>query len=136
MLLEILPPIGQSLIFVFLISIIREPYRQRSMAIMLALAGGVYINNAYQLMPEIFALVIAIFSLLGLKNYKFIGIGWLLHSAYDWIHYTNGFPMINHAPGSAFGCAIFDIGIAVYFFFNAPNLLSIIKSKIFQTTKL
>lgn len=135
MLADILPPIGQSLIFVFLISIIREPYRQRLMAIMLALAGGVYMNNAYQLMPGIFALVMACFSFLGLNNYKFIGIGWLLHSAYDWVHYSNGFPMINDVPGSAFGCAIFDIGIAIYFFFNAPNLFSIFKSKLFQTEK-
>lgn len=124
MLTSILFPILQSVVFITLIALIREPHRQWSMAILLAVAGGVYLNNEYQLFPAIFALVIGIFSFLGLKNYQFIGIGWLLHSVYDWVHYFNGFPMLNNTPGTAFGCAIFDIGIAVYFLLGAPTLFS------------
>ena len=73
------------------------------------------------------------FSFLGFKSYKFIGVGWIIHTIYDWIHYKNGFPLINGVPGTAFGCAVFDIGIAIYFLFDAPNLFSKTKSLLVKT---
>lgn len=57
----------------------------------------------------------------GLRSYPFIGIGWLLHSAWDLAHHLWGNPLWPFMPTSSWGCMLFDALIAVWFVAGAPS---------------
>ena len=52
----------------------------------------------------------------GLHSYRFIGIGWLLHTGWDVVHHLNGNPIIPFVPNSSLECAICDPVIALWCF--------------------
>ncbi len=118
---DIFSSIIGGVIFIAFISLIKEPYRQKIMVIMLGVAGGVYVNNGLGIgMPT--ALAIGFFAYKGLNSYKFIALGWLAHTAVDIVHHLKGYPLMHNDALSSFGCAIFDVIIAVWFFLNAPSI--------------
>ena len=49
----------------------------------------------------------------GLDSWTFIGIGWLLHTAWDIVHHIEGNPIIPFLHTSSLGCAICDPVIAL-----------------------
>jgi len=59
----------------------------------------------------------------GLRSYRFIGVGWLMHACWDIAHHLWGNPIWPFMPSSAFGCMIFDAMIAPWFLVGAPSLL-------------
>src|SRR5271154_3655568 len=68
-----------------------------------------------------FCTVVAICAYNGLRSYRFIGIGWLLHTAWDILHHLYGHPIIPFLPTSSFGCAVCDPVIALWCFAGAPS---------------
>ena len=52
----------------------------------------------------------------GLDSWTYIGIGWLLHTAWDIVHHLNGHPIVPFDGGSSMGCAICDPVIALWRF--------------------
>src|SRR5262249_35086219 len=60
------------------------------------------------------------------RSYRFIGIGWLLHTGWDILHHLYGNPLLPFDPTSSLGCAICDPVIAAWCFAGAPSLLEII----------
>ncbi|MGW2319158.1 DUF6010 family protein [Streptomyces sp. NPDC001233] len=50
----------------------------------------------------------------GLDSWAWIGVGWLLHTAWDVVHHLKGHPIIPFAHDSSFGCALCDPVIAVW----------------------
>ncbi|HYX81526.1 MAG TPA: DUF6010 family protein, partial [Gemmatimonadales bacterium] len=58
---------------------------------------------------------------LGLRSYRFIGVGWLVHSCWDIVHHVWGNPIWPFMPTSSFGCTVFDAGIALWFVAGAPS---------------
>ncbi|WP_244184035.1 DUF6010 family protein [Streptomyces cellostaticus] len=50
----------------------------------------------------------------GLDSWAWIGVGWLLHTAWDVVHHLNGHPIVPFAHDSSFGCALCDPVIAVW----------------------
>lgn len=103
-------------------SLIREPARQRLMAIVLAGAGGVYFNGGLGVYEYPLSLAILACAYLGLRYYPAIGVGWLLHTASDVLHHAIGQPIISFVPTSSAECAVCDAVMAVWFFLRAPSV--------------
>ncbi len=118
---DILSSLLGGVIFITLVSFIKEPYRQKTMVIMLGVAGGVYVNNSLGLGMPI-AILLGYFAYQGLNSYKFIAFGWLIHTVADIFHHIKGYPMIHNDALSSFGCAIFDVIIAIWFLVDAPSI--------------
>jgi hypothetical protein len=75
----------------------------------------------------VFCAVVTFCAYKGLQSYRFIGIGWLLHSAWDVLHHLYGNPIVPFAPASSAGCAITDAIIAMWFFADAPSVFELVQ---------
>jgi hypothetical protein len=62
----------------------------------------------------------------GLTSYRAIGVGWLMHAAWDALHHLYGNSIWPFMPTSSFGCMLFDSAIAVWFLAGAPSVLSLL----------
>lgn len=128
-------PVVIALVFISLVSLIKEPARQKIMAIMVAGAGAAYLSGGgFGALELAFCAVLAACAYLGLRTYSFIGMGWLLHTAWDILHHLHGNPLLPFDPTSALGCAICDPVIAAWCFVGAPSLWEIRRRKDVQQT--
>ncbi|WP_257459949.1 DUF6010 family protein [Archangium lipolyticum] len=118
------PAIG-AVIFVLLMSLVREPARQRINAFLAAGATGVYLSGGFGPWELLFPVLALPVAYLGLRSYRFIGIAWLLHSCWDVAHHLWGNPIWPFMPTSSYGCLIFDALIASWFLAGAPSLLAL-----------
>jgi hypothetical protein len=101
--------------YVCLMSLIREPHRRRFNAIMVAGAGAAYLSGGGAGMWEFAFVAVATYcAYRGLESWTFIGIAWLLHTAWDVLHHLSGDPIIPFAEHSSLGCAICDPVIALW----------------------
>ena len=123
--LQLLAPVGIGLAYITLSSLIKEPARQTFSAIVVAGAGSAYFAGGFGPWELAFSTVLLWVAFKGLKHYYFIGIGWLLHSAWDVAHHLYGNPIIPFAPTSSFGCAICDPVLAIWFFMGAPSVFDL-----------
>lgn len=112
-------------VFILVFSQVREPYRQKINALIIAGAGAIYWSGGFGVLEFPFALPMFYCAYRGLTDYRFIGIGWLLHTAWDLAHHFYGNPIVPFAPDSSMGCAICDPILALWFFRGAPTLFSI-----------
>jgi uncharacterized protein DUF6010 len=116
------PAVG-AIVFVAIMSLVAEPTRRTLNAIILAGASGVYLSGGFGPWELIFPLIALPVAFLGLRSYRFIGIGWLIHAGWDIVHHLWGNPIWPFMPSSAFGCMIFDAMIAPWFLLGAPSFL-------------
>src|SRR6185295_1762049 len=117
-------PAVAALVFVLIMSMVKEPGRQTLNAILMAGAGGVYVSGGgfgpWEMIYAAASIPIAYFAL---SSYRVIGIVWLLHSAWDLVHHLYGNPIWPFMPTSSFGCRIFDAVLAVWMFAGAPAVV-------------
>ena len=118
------PAIG-ALIFVVLMSLVTEPTRRTSNAIIVAGAGGVYMSGGFGVWELLYAAIATPVAFIGLRSYRFIALAWLMHSGWDIAHHLWGNPIWPFMPTSSFGCMIFDALIAVWFVAGAPSIFAI-----------
>ncbi len=116
------PAVG-AVVFVLVMSFVREPVRQRFNAIFVAGAGGVYLSGGLGPWELLYPAIATPVAYLGLRSYRFIGIAWLMHSGWDLVHHLWGNPIWPFMPTSSFGCLIFDALIAVWFLAGAPTIV-------------
>jgi Family of unknown function (DUF6010) len=121
--MDCLGPALAAIVFVLLMSLVREPARLKLNVIIVAGAGGVYLSGGLGPWELLYPGMTAPVVYLSLRSHRFIGLGWLLHSAWDLVHHFYGNPIWPFMPTSSFGCMIFDSLIAVWFFAGAPSLL-------------
>jgi Family of unknown function (DUF6010) len=122
---EVITPIAVALVFITLMSLVKEPMRRSLMAIIVAGAGATYISGGAMGVWEFpFTTVMAVFSYRGLASYRFTGFAWLLHTAWDVAHHATGHPIIPFYATSSLGCAICDPVIALWCFAGAPPVIS------------
>jgi hypothetical protein len=115
--IEVLAPIVIGVLYVLLNSLIREPHRRKFNAVMVGGAGAAYLSGgALGPWEVVFCAVLAYVAFRGLDSWTFIGVGWLLHTAWDVVHHLKGQPILPFAHGSSFGCAICDPVIAIWCF--------------------
>ncbi len=65
----------------------------------------------------------------GLRSYRFIGVGWLLHTGWDVMHYLYGNPIVPFVTESSLGCAICDPVIALWCFAGAPFVYGLLRGQ-------
>lgn len=126
-LLEIVSPIVVGAAYVTLCSALAEPHRRHFNAIMIAGAGAAYLNGGFGPWEFAFTAIVTYLAYRGLDSYRFIAIGWLLHSGWDVVHDLYGNPIIPFAPTSSLGCAICDPVIALWCCAGAPSILDLVR---------
>jgi len=123
-------PVVIALVFILVASLIKEPARQKIMALMIAGAGAAYLSGGgFGLWEMAFCVVVSVFAYYGLRSYQFIGIGWMLHTVWDILHHLYGNPLLPFDLTSSLGCAICDPVIAVWCFAGAPSLWAVLRRK-------
>lgn len=115
--MQYVAPIGVGLLYALLMSLIREPHRRRFNAIMVAGAGAAYLSGGGMGGWEFpFTVLVTYVAYRGLESWTFIGVAWLLHTAWDIVHHIKGNPIIPFLHTSSLGCAICDPVIALWCF--------------------
>ena len=122
---DALGPVLGAVAFVVILSLVREPARQRFNAIFVAGAGAAYLNGGLGLWEFPFIAVATAAAYRGLDSYRWIGIAWLLHAAWDVVHHLYGNPIWPWQPLSSFGCAVLDSLIALWFLAGAPSVFAL-----------
>jgi hypothetical protein len=124
-------PVLIALVVISIFSFVKEPYRQKINALGIAAAGAVYWSGGFGVWEFPFGPLMLFVAYRGLSNYKFIALGWLLHTCWDILHHLYGHPIIVFAPSSSQGCAICDSVLAIWFYMGATPVF-----KIFQKNKV
>src|ERR1700704_3996468 len=102
--LDTIIPVLAAIIFIIGSSAIKEPNRRNFMAIMIGGAGAAYLSGGGLGKWEfVFTAVVTFCAYKGLHSYRFIGIGWILHTIWDLIHDFYGNPIIPLLPTSSLG---------------------------------
>ena len=123
-------PVIVAMVFILLVSLIKEPARQKIMAITIAGAGAAYLSGGgFGLWEMAFCVVVAVCAYQGLRSYRFIGIGWLLHAGWDILHHLYGNPLLPFDLTSSLGCAICDPVIALWCFAGALSMWEVMRGK-------
>lgn len=115
-------PIVVGFILIGLISLLREPARQKFSAVFVAGAGAAYFGGGFGLWEMAFCAVVTLLAYRGLADYRAIGVAWFLHSGWDLAHDLYGNPILPFAPASSFGCMVCDPTLALWYLLGAPDL--------------
>jgi hypothetical protein len=99
------PSLG-ALLFVAVMSLVAEPTRRTLNAIILAGANSVYLSGGFGLWELTYPVIGAAIAFRGLRSYRLIAVGWLVHACWDLAHHLWGNPIWPFMPSSAFGCAV------------------------------
>jgi Family of unknown function (DUF6010) len=126
------PAIG-GVLFVLVMSRVNENVRRPLNAILAAGACGVYLNGGFGGWELLYPVLSTPIVYLGLRSYRFIGLAWLMHAAWDLPHHLWGNPIWPFMPTSSFGCVIFDTLIAIWFLAGAPSLNTVRTSRLPRT---
>jgi uncharacterized protein DUF6010 len=92
-------------------------------------AGAAYLSGGFGVWEFVFTAIVTFCAFKGLQSYRYIGIGWLLHTGWDVMHHFYGNPIVPFAPLSSAGCAITDLLIAIWFFAAAPSVFDFLCSR-------
>ncbi len=113
---DVVAPVIAAGVFILLAGLIVEPARRRFMAVFVGGAGAAYLNGGFGPLEFAYILAATYVAYRGLESYRFIGLAWLMHTAWDVAHHLHGRPIWHEVPSSSFGCAIMDALLALWFF--------------------
>jgi len=119
---DIIGPVVGALLFVLGVSAVPEPARRSVNAFLAAGATGVYISGGFGAWELLFAALALPLAYLGMKSYRYIGVVWLMHSAWDLPHHLWNHPIWPFQSTSSFGCLVFDALIAIWLLRGAPSV--------------
>ena len=122
------PAIG-AVVFVLVMSLVKEPARRTFNTIFVAGAGSVYLSGGFGPWELLYPAITMPVVYRGLRSYRFIGLAWLMHSSWDIAHHLWGNPIWPFMPTSSFGCMIFDSLIAIWFLAGAPSIFAFASQK-------
>lgn len=112
-----------AVVFIVVVSQVREPTRRRYMAIFVAGAGSAYLGGGLGVWEFPYVALASYVAYRGLDSYRFIGLAWLMHTGWDVVHHLYGDPIVPFDPTSSAGCAVTDAILALWFFAGAPTLI-------------
>jgi hypothetical protein len=121
-LLQMVSPAIVAFVFIAVCSLIKEPHRREFSAIFVAGAGAAYLGGGLGPWEFAFCALITFMAYRGLRNYRWLGMAWLLHSGWDVVHHLYGNPIVPFVPTSSAGCAICDPIIASWYLLGAPSI--------------
>ncbi|QJD94940.1 hypothetical protein HH214_03115 [Mucilaginibacter robiniae] len=113
-----------ALVAITLLSLFREPERQKFNALLIAGASATYLSGGLGVWEFTFCATMTALAYFGFRHYYFIGTGWLLHVGWDVMHHLYGSPIIPFLPTSSAGCAVCDSLLALWFFCKAPSVFT------------
>jgi hypothetical protein len=116
---NVIAPIAVSGAFIAIMSMLREPDRQKVSALLIAGAGAVYFGAGFGWSEVAFCALLTWLAFRGLQDYRFVGTAWVLHIIWDVLHHLYGRSILPFLPLSSAGCAICDTGIAIWYFLGA-----------------
>jgi hypothetical protein len=119
------PPL-QALLFVLIMSLVREPARLELNAVFVAGATGVYLSGGFGPWELLYPALALPVLYRALRSHRFIGVAWLMHAGWDLAHHLYGNPIWPFMPTSSFLCLVFDALIAVWFLAGAPSVLGLV----------
>jgi hypothetical protein len=126
-------PAISAVLFVLVMSQVKEHVRRPLNAIFAAGACGVYLSGGFGPWELLYPALSTPIVYLGLRSYRFIGLAWLMHAAWDLPHHLWGNPIWPFMPTSSFGCMIFDTSIAIWFLVGAPSLNTVRTPRLLRT---
>lgn len=126
---DLIAPVIVALVYICACSFFKEPNRRHFNAIMIAGAGAAYLNGGFGIWEFAFTAVVTYLAYGGLRSYRFIGVGWLLHTGWDVMHHLYGNPIVPFSPTSSLGCAICDPVIALWCFAGGPSAFDSIRHR-------
>ena len=119
----LLSPILVALVWILLFSFLQQPARQKLSAIMMAGAGEAYLWGGFGLWEFAACSIFTLLAYKGLADYRWIGIGWFLHTCWDVLHHLYGHSIVPFSASSSAGCAICDSVLAIWYFFGAHSFI-------------
>lgn len=120
---DIFGAIGIALVFITLMSLLEVGARRRFNAVFVAGAGAAYLGSGLGPWELLLPVVVTALAYRGLSSFRAIGVAWLLHALWDWLHHMLGAPILPFAANSSFGCAVCDAILAAWFLCDAPPVL-------------
>jgi hypothetical protein len=120
--IDVIAPVAAAALFVLVMSRVPEPDRRTFNAIFAAGAIAAYLGGGFGAWELLYPIAATPIVYRGLRSHRAIGIAWLMHAAWDLAHHLWGNPIWPFAPGSSFGCLIFDSAIALWFLAGAPTV--------------
>jgi hypothetical protein len=118
--MDVLGPAIGACVFVLIMSPVREPARRTLNAVIVAGASGVYLSGGFGVAELVYPIVVTPVVYRAIRSYRYIGLAWLMHAAWDLLHHFWGNPIWPFMRTSSFGCFVFDSLIAVWFLTGAP----------------
>ena len=125
--LHSLPPVFVAIAFIAAVSLLREPKRRQFSALVIAGAGATYFGAGFGFWEVAFCALMTWLAFSALDDYRYAGVGWLLHVGWDVLHHLRGHPILPFLPLSSAGCAICDSVIAIWYFLGAPSFYGAIR---------
>jgi uncharacterized protein DUF6010 len=121
--MTIVAPLLIGLLYVLLNSLVPERHRRPLNAIMVAGAGGAYLSGGgFGAWEFVFCAAVTYCAYRGLTSWTFIGVAWLLHTAWDVAQHLHGNSIIPFVEHASLGCAICDPVIAVWCLAGGPSV--------------
>lgn len=127
--LHIVGALGVAAVWIAAFSLLREPMRQKLSVIMLAGAGAAYLSGGLGGWEIAACVVFTAVAYKGLDDYRFIGLGWIMHTCWDLVHHFRGHAILPFTPDSSAGCAICDVLLAAWYFLGARSIFGFAGSR-------
>lgn len=123
--MDAIGPLLAAGVFIAAMPLVREPARQRLNGLLIAGSTLAYLSGGFGIWELVYPALVTPIAYFALRSYRLVGLGWLMHAAWDALHHLYGNPIWPFMPTSSFGCIIFDSAIAVWFLLDAPPLYQI-----------
>jgi len=120
--MTVIAPVLIGLLYVVLMSLVPDRHRRPLNAVMVAGAEAAYLSGGFGVWELAFTAVLTAVAYRGLESWRWIGVGWLLHTGWDIAHHLWGEPILPFAGDSSLGCAICDPVIALWCLAGGPSL--------------
>ncbi|MDQ0380384.1 DUF6010 family protein [Amycolatopsis thermophila] len=119
-------------LYVLLNSLIPEEETRRKVnALVVGGAGAAYLSGGGLGIGEfVFTAALTYVAYRGLESWTFIGIGWLMHTAWDVVHHLRGEPIVPFADHSSFGCAVCDPVIAIWCVTGGRSVVDVARGRL------
>ncbi|MFF5721631.1 DUF6010 family protein [Streptomyces buecherae] len=128
--MNLVSPVIVGIVYCLLMSLITEPYRRHFNAVMVGGAGAAYLSGGgFGPWEFPFVALTAYVAYRGLNSWNFVGVGWLLHTAWDVAHHLKGNSILPFYHDASLACAICDPVIALWCLCGGPSLIALARRR-------